>query len=291
MDADMPPDVDEMVGGMKETVDVKPSGVAAGVPAEHDAEPAPPQAETPPESPPSPSSHSPAAAASSSHFDDTEGSGDTAGRTADRRREVVAGMNMYGAHASGVTFVSEHMTINTPVTGGDYSAGEAREARLSFETEAVGRIFLSYRRTDAPHAAGRLFEHFTSRFGVDKVFMDVNSIDAGLDFVDIIEAAVDACNVLLAVIGPHWLDAVDERGRRRLDDPDDFVSLEITTALRRGIRVIPVLIDGTPLPQQDELPRHLAALSRRQSVGLNHATFGAGITSLMTAVEQAIRTP
>ena len=107
-----------------------------------------------------------------------------------------------------------------------------------------GRIFISYRRGDTSATAGRLFDRLEGRFGVGSVFMDVDTIEPGLDFVEVIGGAVGSCDVLLALIGARWLGAVDEHGRRRLDDPDDFVVLEITTALERGIRVIPVLVDG-----------------------------------------------
>ena len=115
---------------------------------------------------------------------------------------------------------------------------------------SAGRIFISYRRADTPHVAGRLFDRLATRFGAGHVFMDVDSIEPGLDFAETIEAAVGACDVLLVLIGPNWVEAVDEQGRRRLEDPDDFVALEITAALRRRIRVIPVLVDGAPSPRR-----------------------------------------
>ena len=122
--------------------------------------------------------------------------------------------------------------------------------------EPVGRIFISYRRVDTPHVAGRLFDRLEARFGAGNIFMDVDSIDPGLDFAEAIERAVGSCDVLLALIGRHWSDIVDEQGRRRLDDPEDFVALEIRTALRRKIRVIPVLVDGAPPPDRQTFLRH-----------------------------------
>src|ERR1700747_1122745 len=107
-----------------------------------------------------------------------------------------------------------------------------------------GGIFVSYRRQDSSHLAGRLYDHLADRFGEGQVFMDVDTIEPGLDFAEEVTRAVAACQVLVAVIGPAWLTAADGRGRRRLDDPDDFVRLEIETALVRGVRVIPVLAQG-----------------------------------------------
>ena len=125
------------------------------------------------------------------------------------------------------------------------NAPQGWASREVAETEAPrGRIFISYRRSDTPHVAGRLFDRLVARFGAGNVFIDVDTIEPGLDFTDAIADAVGACDVLLALIGSHWLDAADDRGRRRLDDPDDLVVVEIATALQRQIRVIPVLVDG-----------------------------------------------
>src|SRR5690349_10570277 len=111
-----------------------------------------------------------------------------------------------------------------------------------------GGIFVSYRRQDSSHLAGRLYDRLADRFGEDQVFMDVDTIEPGVDFAEEITRAVSACKVLLAVIGPNWLAATDERGCRRLDDPDDFVRLEIEAALARGVRVIPILADDAVMP-------------------------------------------
>jgi TIR domain len=156
------------------------------------------------------------------------------------------------------------------------------------EQPTVGRIFLSYRRTDAQHIAGRLFDRLESRFGAGNVFMDVDSIEPGLDYGEVIDKAVGSCDVLLAVIGNGWLGAVDEYDRRRLDDPDDLIVLEIATALNRDIRVIPVLIDGAAPPRRNDLPEVLAPLARRQAVRLDHASFNAAMTTLLTALERVL---
>ncbi len=174
-----------------------------------------------------------------------------------------------------------------------YSAGgraRAKEVGVGGE-EPSGRIFISYRRTDAPHIAGRLFDRLHARFGAGNVFMDVDSIEPGLDFGEVIAKAVGSCDVLLAVIGDHWFDAVDEHGRRRLDDPDDMVVLEIATALERGIRVVPVLVGRAPPPRRSDLPDVLAPLARRQGVRLDHVTFGNDVMALITALDRALPVP
>ena len=102
---------------------------------------------------------------------------------------------------------------------------------------APGRIFLSYRRQDTSGTTGRLYDRLVDRFGPDQVFMDVDSIEVGLDFAEVIQRAVAACGVLLAVIGPQWLSATDKDGHRRLEDPDDVVRLEIEAALTSIFRL------------------------------------------------------
>ena len=117
-----------------------------------------------------------------------------------------------------------------------------------------GQIFISYRREDASYPAGRLYDNLHSRFPQNEIFMDVDSIKPGIDFVQTIEERVGACDVLVAVIGKRWLSAADEEGRRRLDNPDDFVRVEVCTALKRGVRVIPVLVEGALMPPASQLP-------------------------------------
>jgi TIR domain-containing protein len=133
---------------------------------------------------------------------------------------------------------------------------------------ASGRIFISYRREETAYPAGWLYDRLADRFGSDQVFKDVDSIQLGDDFVDVITRAVGACDVLLAVIGREWLTITDARGRRRLDNPNGFVRLEIEAALTRNVRVIPILVDGASMPDAAELPESLARLVRRQALEL-----------------------
>ena len=145
---------------------------------------------------------------------------------------------------------------------------------LSDATEpGTGGIFLSYRREETEHAAGRLGDRIAQRFGPEKLFVDVDSIPPGVDFAEAIQAAVRSCDVLLAFVGPRWVELRDRAGRRRIDDPDDFVVLELREALDRGIPVIPVLVDGATMPAPAELPAHLRAFSRRHAVRLDAETF------------------
>lgn len=153
------------------------------------------------------------------------------------------------------------------------------------------RIFISYRREDTAGHAGRLFDRLRARFGKDAVFMDVEGIEAGVDFVEAIERAVGACDVLLAVIGRSWLDCKDALGRRRLEDAHDFISLETATALKRGIRVIPVLVEGAPMPPTDALPETLRPLTRRQAVELRDNRWEADVDHLVQVLENLLASP
>src|SRR3954468_15133945 len=114
-------------------------------------------------------------------------------------------------------------------------------------------IAISYRRDDSLPITGRLYDHLETKFGKRNVFMDFDSIQPGLDFRQQIKETIERSKVVLAMIGPHWAGERDG-GRRRIDDPEDFVRLEIEYALKQGIPVIPVLINNTPMPTAETLP-------------------------------------
>src|SRR4051812_49214807 len=139
-------------------------------------------------------------------------------------------------------------------------------------------VFISYRRQDSAGHAGRLSDQLKAGLGSNRVFMDVDGIAAGQDFVEAIEQAVGSCDALLAVIGPEWLASVDAEGNRRLDDPTDFVRLEISAALRRNVRVIPVLVGGASMPPKEALPPDIELLGRRQAVDLRDSRWSADTT-------------
>jgi hypothetical protein len=136
----------------------------------------------------------------------------------------------------------------------------------------MGRaIFISYRRDDTEGEAGRLFDDLVRSFDEDSVFMDVSDIRPGVDFRKEIDANVASCGVLLAVIGPNWITMTGATGGRRLDDPNDFVRLEIASALARDIAVIPVLVHDARMPRPEDLPENLRDLAYRNSVEITHA--------------------
>ena len=151
-----------------------------------------------------------------------------------------------------------------------------------------GGIFVSYRRQETGHLAARLYDRLADRFGEGQVFIDVDAIELGVDFAEEIFRAVAACKVLLAIIGPTWLTATDERGRRRLDDPGDIVRLEIEAALARGVRVIPILAEGAVMPGGQDLPESLAGLARRNALFIRYESFRYDAERLVTAIERVV---
>ena len=118
--------------------------------------------------------------------------------------------------------------------------------------------------------------------------MDVDNLDLGVDFVEAIEKSVGSCDVLIAVIGKRWLMSSDEEGRRRLDNPEDFVRIEIATALKRGVRVIPVLVDDASMPRSGDLPDDLKPLVRRHALEVGHTRFKSDCARLIAALERVI---
>ena len=149
-------------------------------------------------------------------------------------------------------------------------------------------IFISYRRDDSEGEAGRLFDDLTREFGSNSVFMDVAGIRPGVDFVQAIEQNVADCGVLLAIIGPTWASIANASGQRRLDDPNDFVVLEIASALKREVPVIPVLVHAAKMPSQDQLPESLKSFSHRNSVELSHARWPSDVQLLIEALNSYV---
>jgi hypothetical protein len=147
-----------------------------------------------------------------------------------------------------------------------------------------GKIFINYRRGDDPGNTGRLFDRLRDVFDPDQLFLDVDNIPPGVDFVRVLNERVADCDALLAVIGKGWLDLRDAKGARRLDDPDDFVRIEIESALNQGKRVIPVLVGGGQMPSAEELPESLRPLARRNAVRLTHERFRADADGLIKAL-------
>jgi len=150
----------------------------------------------------------------------------------------------------------------------------------------AGKIFLSYRREDTAGFAQALFGRLEQSFPAESLFMDVEGgIGVGQDFVRVIEEQVRACDAMLVLIGPNWLTVKDETGRQRLKNPEDFVRIEVESALRFGKHVIPVLVQKTEMPRADAMPEPLKTLARRHAVGLTHERFKSDTQGLIKALE------
>ena len=149
----------------------------------------------------------------------------------------------------------------------------------------TGNVFISYRRDDASGSAGRLYDRLVSHFPEETIFFDIDQIALGVDFVAEIQRWVTASDVLLAVIGKSWLAIEDERGQRRIDNPNDFVRLEISTALQLSKTVIPVLVDSASMPIRTELPADLRPITRRNAATIGHESFNADAQRLINALQ------
>lgn len=151
------------------------------------------------------------------------------------------------------------------------------------------RVFISYRRADSADPVGRLHDWLVNATR-HHVFLDTD-MTGGTPYPDEIADALQDCDALLAVIGRDWLDATDEHGRRRLEDPRDLVRVEIETALGRGVRVVPVLVNGAAMPKQADLPERLAELTHRHALPLRSETFQFDVARLLAAVEPVRKPP
>jgi hypothetical protein len=151
-------------------------------------------------------------------------------------------------------------------------------------------IFISYRRDDAEGEAGRLYDDLVRAYGDDSVFMDVAGIAPGLDFRKAIDDNVSGCGVFLAIIGSQWATITGANGQRRLEDDNDFVRLEISSALTRNIAVIPVLVHDARMPRPEQLPDNIKDLAYRNSVEISHARWNSDVQLLVEALKQYVQT-
>jgi hypothetical protein len=150
----------------------------------------------------------------------------------------------------------------------------------------VANVFVSYRREDSAPYAGRVCDRLEGVLGRDHVFIDVEDIAPGMDFVQTIANTVGRCDVLVAIIGPRWVQTLQAR-----NDEQDFVEYEIAVALDRGITIIPVLVGGATMPAQGDLPPRLQGFHRRQALVISDMDFDRGADELLRAVGRATSKP
>lgn len=169
------------------------------------------------------------------------------------------------------------------------TASSITSKRQSNKTKAPIQIFISYRRSDSADIAGRIYDRLIGNFEKDTVFKDVDSIPLGIDFKEYLDKQVGECNILLAVIGDSWINASDSAGRKRLDDPTDFVRIEIESALERNIPVIPLLVRGASMTSEDELPPSLRKLVFRNGILIRpDPDFHRDMDRLISALEKYV---
>ena len=147
-------------------------------------------------------------------------------------------------------------------------------------------IFISYRRDEARHAAGRLADDLAQVFGPTAIFRDIEGIDPGVDFTRSLDKALNACVVMLVLMGPRWLDMRNPKGERRLDDAEDWIRQEIATALKRDVRVVPVLLEGAKVPEASQLPEDLRGLTRRQALDMSDTRWRGDLQRLIEALDK-----
>jgi hypothetical protein len=150
------------------------------------------------------------------------------------------------------------------------------------------KIFISYRREDTSGESGRLKDKLEQIFGQENIFYDVETLEAGLNFDESIDKALGESKVLLAMIGPHWLKLKDSKGVIRLHKEDDWVRKEIAEALKRGLRVIPVLVNGAEMPDADELPESLKPLSLKHAQELSSSRWNYDVGELTKVLERIV---
>lgn len=142
------------------------------------------------------------------------------------------------------------------------------------------KIFISYRRADSGGIAGRIYDSLVAEFGKDNVFRDVDSVSAGSDIQKATSLALEECDVLIVTIGPQWLLG------DRLDNPSDFVRLEISSALHFGKIVIPVLVEGAGFPYPDDLPEEIRPIGARNAIVVDSSNFSGTIRQLIESLRQ-----
>jgi hypothetical protein len=153
-----------------------------------------------------------------------------------------------------------------------------------------GGVFICYRREESAFAARAIYDRVAQKVGRENVFLDVDNIELGVDWFDALNERVAACDALIAVIGRNWV-AADKDNRRRIDDPDDFVRIEIEAALKRGVRGIPVLVDGALMPKTSDLPESLRGFARRQNIEISHSRFETDVERLTRALTSILEPP
>lgn len=149
-------------------------------------------------------------------------------------------------------------------------------------------VFISYRRDDSAGTTGRIYDRLVSSLPKHRIFMDVDASMHGLDFARVLDEKIGSSDLVAVVIGPSWLTAKNPDGDRRIDTQDDFVRIEVSAALKRGVPVIPILVDGASMPTELDLPNELKPLTRRHAIELRNTRFADDAEKLVKAVTERL---
>jgi TIR domain len=171
----------------------------------------------------------------------------------------------------------------------DVSQPALPRAPVRPSADHVSSVFVCYRREDTQDAAGRLQDRLIERYGSGRVFMDIDSVPLGVDFVDHVSQQIAGCSAVLVMIGKQWLTIKDRKRRRRLDDADDLVRAEIRAALQQNVPVIPVVVQNADMPTTDDLPGDIRPLSRRNGIHLRPEQWRDGVERLLKELDKVMK--
>lgn len=157
-------------------------------------------------------------------------------------------------------------------------------------SEKICKIFISYRREDSAGETGRIYDRLVSHFGKEAVFKDVDDIPIGFDFRDTLHDALSNCSLMIIIIGKTWLESIDTQGKRRIDDPNDFVRIELEFALSMNLPIIPVTLANVSIPLESELPETIGNLACRQGIQIRHdPDFNRDMDKLIWALQKILK--
>jgi hypothetical protein len=184
---------------------------------------------------------------------------------------------------------TERLIDAMSVSGSEWLHRRAELLRSAAAVERPGDLFISYRRADTLELTSRLYERLVARAPKAKVFRDLDSISPGSSFPTAIRQALASTAVGVVVVGPRWLSVMDDAGRRRLDDPADYVRLEVETMLAMDIPVVPCLVAGVAMPYEEDLPPSLRPLLERQhAVVRSDPDFSRDIDRLLESLDERV---
>ncbi len=193
----------------------------------------------------------------------------------DDRLSTVLKQSFHAAATSGSDLSSRTMAAIPPTEG--------------FPIAQPRTLFVCYRREDSQDAAGRLHDRLAHAYGSERVFMDIDNVPLGVNFVSFISAQLQHCSAVLVMIGRNWTTATDQRGRRRLDDPADHVRVEIAAALKQQVPVIPILVQDASMPNADELPEDMRSLAFYNALKLTPEFWRAGVERLIKELDRVLK--